>query len=174
MYRLEPNDIQAMLSEAARVLTQPKDRELMRRLVASTRASDNTDWDRKLIAAMLAKAGKMHECEMVINDIVSPWERADAWCSAAKALLEIENVEQGLALLHVAAIEGEKAQVGGTEQEQISAAAVLADVVEIYAVQNDYSEAERVADVIVHPIRQQRAKEKIKELRGDPPEVHED
>jgi len=167
VYKLEPNDIQGMLSEAARVLTQPKDREIMRRLVSFTRVSTSAEWDRKLIAAMLAKAGKMHESELVINDIESRWERADAWCSAAKAVFEIDDKAQATEMLHVAVMEGTKAQSEGTDQDAQSAAAVLADVAELYAQQNDFAEAERVAAEITHHVRRERALERVRELRGD-------
>ncbi len=167
MYKLEPNDIQGMLSEAARVLTQPKDREIMRRLVSFARVSPSTEWDRRLIAAMLAKAGKMHEAELVINDIESRWERADAWCSAAKAVFETDDKAQAIELLHVAVMEGSKAQIEGTDQDAQSAAGVMADVAEVYAQQNDFAAAEKVASEITHHVRRERALERVKELRGD-------
>lgn len=170
MQKIEPKDIQAMLDRAAKSLTQSRDQELMMRLVASTNASESSDWDYKLIAAMLAKAGKMGEAEAVVGSIPSRWERADAFCSVAKALFEIDDKKQALNMLASASKESADAQDEGSEQEQQCAAGVLADVSELYAIHKDFAAAERVAQTITHAIRQQRAMERITELRAAMPE----
>jgi hypothetical protein len=167
--RLGPKDIQKMLADATEKLADTKDREVMDRLVASLPVTDITEWDRKLIGSLLAKAGMLDDCARVIRDIPSAWERADATQAVATALLDSNETEGGLQLLAEAVTQATSAQSESTDSDQQCASAILADASEIYALRGDFESSQKVVDAIVAPIRQQRALDRLKELRGDPP-----
>src|SRR5262249_47480582 len=156
MYKLEPNDIQGMLADAARVLTQPKDKEVMRRLISSTRATAPGEWDRRRIAAMLGKAGKMHEAEMVVNDIEEAWERADACLQMARALHEIGDSYNRGCMLNVAVLEGKRGQDSQREQERLDAASVLSEVACFMYELGETDLAKRTGEAISDEVRRQR------------------
>jgi|SRR6185437_14497258 len=166
MYKLEPDDIQGMLADAARVLTQPKDKELMRRLIASTHALDSSEWDKRLMAAMLAKAGKLHESEMVVHDIEAAWERADALLQMGKALKEMSDDYNSRCILHVAAIEATKAQQGETEQERLDASAVLAELACYLLEIGEAKEAKKIAALITNESRREKFDEYLSSVEA--------
>ena len=164
MYKLEPDDIQQMLADAARVLTQPRDKEVMQRLVSATHASKENEWDKRLIATMLAKAGKMHEAEMVVHDIEVAWQRSEALFSMAKGLLENGDEEhQAMNLLNIAVIEARAGQQTTSIQDKLDADSVLADIAGLYAEQGHLDKANNVVESIENPTRKQRCLEKIAE-----------
>lgn len=169
MTRLGPSEIQKLLAEAADLLAESRDREVMDRLIASLPVTDILEWDRKLIGAMLAKAGRIDDCTRVIADIPTAWERADGMRAVALALLERAQDEQGMRVLHEAVEQATAAQSEGNDSDQQCAGAVLADISEMLALREEFDEAEKVIESIAHPIRQQRAMDRMKELRGDPP-----
>ena len=162
MYKLEPGDIQQMVADAARVLTQPRDKEVMQRLVSFMHVSKPTDWDKRLIATMLAKAGKMHEAEMVVHDIEVAWQRAEALYSMSKGLLENGDEEhQAMNLLNIALIEARAGQNTTSIQDKLDADSVLSDIAGLYAEQGELDKANGVAESIENPTRKQRCLEKI-------------
>lgn len=161
MYKLAPDDIQGMLSDAARVLTQPKDKEIMRRLIASTRATAPAEWDKRLISAMLAKAGKMHEAEMVVHDIETAWTRADALLAMSRALHEIEDTFHSRGVLHVAVIQAEKGQRSEGEQDRLDASSVLTEIALFYYELGEKDEAKKIAELISNDSRRQKFSEYV-------------
>jgi hypothetical protein len=172
--RLMPSEIQKLLAEAAESLAEPRDREVMDRLIASLPATDIMEWDRKLIGVLLAKAGRLDDCTKVISEMPLAWERADATREVGSVLIQMDKEEDGLKLLTSAADQAVSAQAEGSDFDQQCASAVLADISEIYATRADYTESEKTIESISHPIRQQRALDRMKELRGDPaPEPEE-
>jgi hypothetical protein len=165
VYKLEPDDIQQMLADAERVLTQPRDKEVMHRLVSATRASTEHEWDKCLIATMLAKAGKMHEAEMVVHDMEVAWQRSVALFSMAKGLLENGDEEhQAMNLLNIAVIEARAGQQTTSIQDKLDADSVLSDIAGLYAEQGELDKANNVAESIENPTRKLRCLEKIAAL----------
>jgi hypothetical protein len=149
-----------LFADSAESLTEAGDRELLERLLASMKATEESDWNRVLIAKMLAKLGKQDQCKQVIGDISARWERADA-------LRECDLIDEAIA-------EATAAQGEGTEQDQQCASGVLADIADIYSQKGEYDRAEKIIDTITHPIRQQRAMDRLRELRGDTVEQNDD
>lgn len=166
MDKLEANDIRDMLEKAAEGLVRETDREIVSRLSAALQATDRSDWDLKLVATLLAKAGMFDDAERLIGCIERRWERADAYCSVGRAMWQMDDTKQSDHWFEVAIKESEAAQAEGNEQDVNSAAAVLADIAELYAEHGQFDRSEKVIAAIVHPIRQQRAYERLRELRG--------
>jgi hypothetical protein len=106
MSAIGPTEIKSLLKEAAELLTTPTDREIMDRLVASIDVTNIADWDRKLIGAMLAKAGKISDAEKVIAALPVEWEKADALMAAGLALFAAEQDDQGRSMLESATKSG--------------------------------------------------------------------
>jgi hypothetical protein len=161
MYKLAPDDIQGMLSDAARVLTQPKDKEIMRRLISSTRATEPSEWDKRLISAMLAKAGKMHEAEMVVHDIETAWTRADALLAMSRALNEIGDTFHSRGVLHVAVIQAEEGQRSEGEQDKLDASSVLSEIALFYYELGEKDVAKKTAELISNDSRRQKFSEYV-------------
>jgi hypothetical protein len=127
-----------------------------------------------LIGVLLAKAGRLDDSTKVIFEMPLAWERADATREVGTVLIQMDKEEDGLRLLSSAVDQAVSAQDEGSDFDQQCASAVLADISEIYATRADYSESEKIIDVISHPIRQQRALDRMKELRGDPAPTRDD
>jgi hypothetical protein len=171
---LGPTEIKLLLKEAAELLTTPADQEIMDRLVASIDVTNIADWDRKLIGAMLAKAGKISDAEKVIGAIPVEWEKADALMAAGLALFDAKQDVQAKSMLEAATKSGINAQEQGTDQDRQCGSGVLADISEIYAARGMYEDGEKLIEAISDPIRAQRAMDRLKELRGDIPEPRDD
>jgi hypothetical protein len=167
MYKLEPDDIQGMLAEAARVLTQPKDKEVMRRLISSTHAIDQKDWDRRLMAAMLGKAGKMHEAELMVHDIDVAWERADACLQMSRALHEINDDYHCRSILHVAVLEATKGQEDEGAQDRLDSSAVLLEAACFMHELGQTEQAKRAGEAILDDTRRQQF---VEYLRANEPQ----
>lgn len=164
---LMPEDIKNLLREAAEALKEPGDQQLAERLIASLDATDILEWDRRLIATVLAKAGKLDDCRKVVKGIPAGWERADAMRGAGDALLQAGDTESGISLLDTAVEEAKQAQEQGNESDQQCASAVLADISELHCLRGDFKSAQNIVDSIFPGIRQQRALDRLRELRGD-------
>jgi hypothetical protein len=168
MYRLEPDDIQGMLADAARVLTQPKDKEVMRRLISSTRATDPKEWNKRQIAEMLGKAGKMHEAEMVVHDIEVAWQRGDACLRMSRALHEVGDKYNSRCILHVAAKEAILGQESESQQDRLDAAAVLAEVATFMHELGQADEAKCIAEKITDEMRRQQFLQYLRTVEPEP------
>jgi hypothetical protein len=164
---LMPDDIKNLLREAAAALKDPVDQQLAERLIASLDATDILEWDRRLIATVLAKSGKIDECRKIIKGIPAGWERADAMRGAGESLVQTGDTENGISLLDNAVEEAKQAQEQGNESDQQCASAVLVDISEMYCLRGNFDSAEKIVDIILPGIRQQRALDRLRELRGD-------
>jgi hypothetical protein len=164
---LMPDDIKNLLREAATLLTEPGDQQLAERLLASLDATDILEWDRRLIATVLAKGGKLEECRKVVKGIPVGWERADALRGAGEAILQSGDTEVGITLMDSAIDEAKQAQDEGNETDQQCASAVLVDIAEMHCLRGNFEAAERIVEIILPGIRQQRALDRLRELRGD-------
>lgn len=169
MATLEREDLQEILKGAASAITDPRDKETAERLVASL-SLGSSDIDHKRIASILARAGKVEECNQVVAAIEKRWERADVLCTVARGLIEGQQNKPAMALLTQASTDAVGAQHEGSEMDQLSACAVLADIVEMYAQAGDFKKADKLASEMRDPIRQQRAMERVNELRPPQPE----
>lgn len=162
-----PDDIKNLLREAAASLKDPGDQQLAERLIASLDATDILEWDRRLIAIVLAKSGKVEECRKIIKGIPGGWERADALRGAGEALMQSGDTERGTSLLDQAVEEAKQVQEQGNESDQQCASAVLVDISELFCLRGNFDSAERIVECILPGIRQQRALDRLRELRGD-------
>jgi hypothetical protein len=169
VYKLAPDDILGMLRDASRVLTKPHDRETVQRLYESMRVTQPDDWDKRLIAALLAKAGKMHEAEMVAYDMTIRWQRAEALCRMAETLFDGGDPAQAFGLLHAAALEAQQGQDEPNSHDRLDAAAVLGEVAVVYARQGDLQNARKLISEIIDPTRQLRAAEQIDQIENERP-----
>lgn len=166
MYKLEPDDIQSMLRDAARVLTQPNDREIMQRLHQSMKVTTPDQWDKCLIATLLAKAGKMHEAELVAYDQEISWRKGDALCRMARVISEGIDRAQMFGLLHAAAVCAREDLESDAHNDRLDAGSVLGEVAVTYAEEKEYDLARETAESIDDATRRQRTLEKIDELQG--------
>lgn len=153
-----------LLKDAPQSLADAHDKELAERLSMSVQATEQGQWNRKLIAGLLAKAGKTKDAEQFALAAELHWERAEALLNMAQALWCANEKETAMSLMKSAAEQADQGQDAAQQHSQLDASSVLGEIAVAYAEFGAMAEARKLVAKITDITRKARASEKLLEI----------